>query len=505
MVIEISNGVTRHPAYRMNKPVDFYLCESEQLAIIGENGAGKSMLVDILTGKHPLLGEGVKYDFGEFGSRMLSDNLKYISFKDTYGTGDDNQYYQLRWNTHEEDGSPIVGDALEETYNIVQHSDKIISSLSEEEKQRRNAERERMRGLLYEAFGINKIIEQKLTHLSSGELRKFHLTRSLLSNPRLIIIDNPFIGLDVVARNQFVKLFEILIKEIGIQVMLVLSRPSEIPSFVTHVVEISEKTVGKKMTFSEYMKVSPNIPEHVISDSMVQSIMDLPPNYLSDCNVAIDFKDVSIRYGKRTILDKLNFTIKGGEKWALTGRNGSGKSTLLSIVCADNLQSYANQIILFDKVRGTGESIWDIKRHIGYVSPELHRSYYRDIPAVDIVASGLSDSIGLYMRPKPEHMDVCHFWMNVFGIKHLANTSFLQLSSGEQRLVLLARAFVKDPALLILDEPLHGLDPMNSRRVLDVIETFAKRKGKTLIVVTHYMEEIPACVDKVLKLGVSQD
>ena len=142
-----------------------------------------------------------------------------------------------------------VGDALEETYNIVQHSDKIISSVSEEEKQRRNAERERMRGLLYDAFGINKIIEQKLTHLSSGELRKFHLTRSLLSNPRLIIIDNPFIGLDVVARNQFVKLFEILIKEIGIQVMLVLSRPSEIPSFVTHVVEISEKIVGKKNDF----------------------------------------------------------------------------------------------------------------------------------------------------------------------------------------------------------------------------------------------------------------
>ena len=111
MVIEISNGVTRHPAYRMNKPVDFYLCEHEQLAIIGENGAGKNLFVDILTGKHPILGEGVKYDFGEFGSRMLSDNLKYISFKDTYGTGEDNQYYQLRWNTHEEDDSPLAACA----------------------------------------------------------------------------------------------------------------------------------------------------------------------------------------------------------------------------------------------------------------------------------------------------------------------------------------------------------------------------------------------------------
>ena len=506
MVIDIKNGVTRHPAYRMNEPVNFSLGESEQMAIIGANGAGKNLLVDILTGKHPLLGDGVKYDFGDFASRMLSDNLKYIAFKDTYGTGDDNQYYQLRWNTHEEDNSPTVGSVLSEVFAMVQKSDRIISAVTEEERKQRCEEREAMRRLLYKAFGIHEIIEQKITHLSSGELRKFHLTRSLLSNPRLIIIDNPFIGLDANARDQFVHLFEVLIKETGIQVVLVLSKPADIPAFITHVVTVSDKVVGGKMTLDEYRDSMPCVPKNVLPDSMYQSILDLPTEYLTDCNIAIDFKDVTIKYGKRVILDKLNLTIKGGEKWALTGRNGSGKSTLLSIVCADNLQSYANNIVLFDMVRGTGESIWEIKRHIGYVSPELHRSYYRDIPAIEVVASGLSDSVGLYMRPKPEQMGVCLYWMEIFGVKHLANTSFLQLSSGEQRLVLLARAFVKDPALLILDEPLHGLDAINSRRVLDVVEAFAKRKGKTLIVVTHYMEEIPKCVDKVLTLKkVTQD
>lgn len=505
MVIEISNGVTRHPAYRMNNPVNFCLCEREQLAIVGRNGAGKSLLVDILTGKHPLLGDGPKYDFGKFSSRMLSDNMKYIAFKDTYGTGDDNQYYQLRWNAHEEDSSPTVGEVLADTFQAVLNSDRIISSVSEEEKAKMNAERGVMRDLLYKSFHIGDIIEQKITHLSSGELRKFQLTRSLLSNPRLVIIDNPFIGLDSVAREQFVELFEILIRETGMQVILVLSRPNEIPSFVTHVVTVCDKVVNDKMTLREYMKVLPKVPVRMLSDYKTQSILQLPTDYNTDYNVAIDFKDVSIRYGKRIILDKLNFTIKCGEKWALTGRNGSGKSTLLSIVCADNLQSYANQIVLFDKERGTGESIWDIKRHIGYVSPELHRSYYRDIPSVEVVASGLSDSVGLYMRPKPEQMSVCHYWMDVFGIRHLANTSFLQLSSGEQRLVLLARAFVKDPALLILDEPLHGLDTQNCRLVLDVVESFSKRNDKTLIVVSHYLEEIPECVDHVLTLGVSQD
>ena len=162
---------------------------------------------------------------------------------------------------------------------------------------------------------------------------------------------------------------------------------------------------------------------------------------------------------------------------------------------ADNPQSYACDIALFGNPRGSGESIWDIKKHIGYVSPELHRSYQRDLPAIRIVASGLMDSVGLYVKPKDEDMDKCRFWMKVFGLEGLEERGFLKLSSGEQRLVLLARAFVKDPELLILDEPLHGLDNYNRRLVKDIIEAFCKRNNKTMIMVTHYKEELPACIN----------
>ena len=190
----------------------------------------------------------------------------------------------------------------------------------------------------------------------------------------------------------------------------------------------------------------------------------------------------------------LDWEVNRGDKWALSGDNGSGKSTLLSLICADNPQSYACDISLFGKKRGSGESIWEIKKHIGYVSPEMHRAYLKNIPAIDIVASGLHDSVGLYKRPRPEQMDICEWWMDIFGISCLKDRNFLQLSSGEQRLVLLARAFVKDPALLVLDEPLHGLDMYNRRLVKDVIETFCMRKDKTLIMVTHYQEELPNCI-----------
>ena len=173
------------------------------------------------------------------------------------------------------------------------------------------------------------------------------------------------------------------------------------------------------------------------------------------------------------------------------GENGAGKSTLLSLVCADNPQSYACDISLFGRKRGTGESIWEIKKHIGYVSPEMHRAYLKNLPAIEIVASGLHDSIGLYKRPHQEQMAVCEWWMDVFGIASLKDKPFLQLSSGEQRLALLARAFVKDPELLILDEPLHGLDTFNRRRVKKVIEAFCRRQDKTMIMVTHYESELP--------------
>jgi molybdate transport system ATP-binding protein len=215
--------------------------------------------------------------------------------------------------------------------------------------------------------------------------------------------------------------------------------------------------------------------------------------------------NVSIRYGKRTILKELNWTVHNGERWALSGQNGAGKSTLLSLVCADNPQSYACDIALFGQPRGKGESIWDIKKHIGYVSPEMHRAYQRNIPAIKIVASGLNDSVGLYVKPEEEEYAKCRFWMDIFGLKGLEDITFLNLSSGEQRLVLLARAFVKDPELLILDEPLHGLDNTNRRLVKDVIEAFCQRKNKTMIMVTHYKEELPNCIDHHLFLVKNEE
>ncbi len=424
-------------------------------AIAGRNGSGKTLYIDQLR------------------KQLASDKVRYIAFTDSYGVNVDGQYYlQLRWNQHDIDHeTPTVGELLQRAYLLTGED---------------TAERRELQQHLYSLFHMDEFLDKYIITLSSGELRKFQLTKTLFSNPQLLIMDNPFIGLDAETRDQLRDLLKQLAEERDMEIMLVMSKTDDIPDYVTDI---------------KYFSEPEEIPAHVLPKEKREAILSLPyTDNDYDCQHVIDMKKVTIRYGERTILKDLDWTVKNGERWALSGQNGSGKSTLLSLVCADNPQSYACDITLFDRPRGSGESIWDIKKHIGYVSPEMHRSYKRNLPAIRIVASGLMDSIGLYAVPNAQDYDKCRWWLDMFGIGHLADKPFLQLSSGEQRLVLLARAFVKDPQLLILDEPLHGLDLWNRRLTKDIIETFCQRRGKTMIMVTHYQEELPNVITNSLYL-----
>ncbi len=476
-IISITDGVARNPVYRMKKPINLHIGKGEHIAIVGPNGGGKSLLVDTITGRYPLLMNEVAYDFSPSESEMVCDNVKYITFRDSYGDSDATYYYQQRWNTHDIDETPIVRD--------------LLPACADGE----------LKDALYDLFGVEAMLDKHIILLSSGELRKFQLTRTLLSGPRVLIMDNPFIGLDAKTRDLLHVLLRRLTEMTRLQVILVLSKTDDIPEFITHVIPVEDRTCGDKISLQEYLHQRREVPAHVLPEEKRERILNLPyGENLYHAEHIVDLNKVSIRYGDRTILKDLDWTVRCGEKWALSGDNGSGKSTLLSLVCADNPQSYACDIALFGRKRGSGESIWEIKKHIGYVSPEMHRAYLKNLPAIDIVASGLHDSIGLYRKMQEKDRAVCEWWMDIFGIADLKDRNFLQLSSGEQRMVLLARAFVKDPELLILDEPLHGLDMWNRRLVKDVIEAFCERKDKTMIMVTHYREELPAVITNALYL-----
>ncbi len=481
--LKLDNAVARTPETPLSEPVNLDVLDGEQIAIMGPNAAGKSLLVDMITGRFPLAEGTLEYDFSPSPWREAYKNIKYIAFRDTYGSNDTNYYYQQRWNSTEHDDFPTVRQ--------------LLGSYAEDDLQRR----------LFDMFHIDSMLDKRILMLSSGELRKFQLVKILLTQPRVLIMDNPFIGLDAATRDLLGDLLRQLTKMHGLQLILVLSMLDSVPDYITHVVTVDNLVVGSKQTREEYLQSYGATDavrvkkDEALHAELTQRILALPytgTNFTGDEVVRLN--KVSIAYDEHTILKELDWTVRRGEKWSLSGENGSGKSTLLSLVCADNPQSYACDISLFGRQRGSGESIWEIKKHIGYVSPEMHRAYMKNFPTIDIVASGLYDSIGLYVKPRLDQRDICLWWMDIFGIAELADRPFLRLSSGEQRLALLARAFVKDPELLILDEPLHGLDTYNRRRTKAVIEAFCHRQDKTVIMVTHYAQELPPSVDKHLTL-----
>lgn len=476
-IIAIGSSATRQPQFQLKGIEGLRICRGEQIAIVGGNGAGKSILVGILTGAHPLVdGNGICYDFGEKAlSNKIFDNIKYIAFRDSTaasGGADSEYFYQQRWNSTTLSDSPRVCDELP-------------SADGETDQQRDLRER------LFALFNIEKIYDKRLVLLSSGEMRKFQITKALLNAPQLLILDNPFIGLDSATRETLHTLMGDLAAMGSVQIIVVLSKTDDIPAFITHVIEVKERRCLAKCTIEEYYERCVELPTSLLPRDIIEVIESLPNDGVGEGEMIVELRDVSIRYDDRTILKSLDLKMRRGERWALSGENGAGKSTLLSLICADNPQAYACDIALFGRDRGTGESIWDIKRNIGYVSPEMHRAYLQPLPAIEIVASGLHDTIGLNRKMRPADVEVCRLYLRIFGIEKLADRLFTQLSSGEQRLVLLARAFVKDPALLILDEPLHGLDMYNRRRVTEIIEHFSKRPNKNLIMVTHYPKELP--------------
>lgn len=426
--------------------------------LYGPNGSGKTQYVEHLR------------------RQMADDSVRYLAFSDAYGPATDKAYYlQLRWNQHDiDEETPRVGDLLNKSYR--QTGDDTL-------------ERRQLQSQLYQLFEIEELLDKYVILLSSGELRKFQLIKTLLANPKVLFLDNPFIGLDAEARQQLNTLLHSLTAHQDIRLYLLLAKSDDIPDYADHIIRFPQ---------GESLRSCAQDTDVAAQFSSLITQVPVMPTYES--TVVIDLHDVSIRYGERTILSHLDWQVRKGEHWALSGQNGSGKSTLLSLVCADNPQSYACDIALFGYQRGSGESIWDIKRHIGYVSPEMHRAYMRDLPTINVVASGLKDTVGLYVRTSETEKQLCREWMRLFGIDNLANRSFITLSSGEQRLALVVRAFVKNPDLLILDEPFHGLDDTNRQLVRTVIEAYCQQKDKTFVMVTHYESEFPECINNKLYL-----
>ena len=482
-ILNIDNAVTKS-SYPFRQPISLQMKGDEHWIIYGNNASGKTFLIKTIMSSFMLSQGKISYDFFPSVSQRISENILYLTFHDQY-SNQTGSLYQLRWNQGllgelESDGLglPTVKDVLGTEKSLNPSLVRIVE----------------------DKLNIRDLMEKHIISLSSGEFRRFQIAKIILKKPRLIIIENPFIGLDEENRKQVSDFLHTIIQELPIQIIIAVSRiPKDTRGF-THLILMEEGQMRKLPLSSvaldkmEETSLSP-IRRKEVSEGFHTIASKEEDNSKAEQNdIILQLNKVNIRYGEHTILKDLDWEVKRGEKWALQGRNGAGKSTLLSIICADNPQSYSCDVTLFGRRRGSGESIWDIKRNIGYISPEMFRSYRKPIPVENIVASGLYDTIGLFRKPKEEDFERITIWLRIFHLESQRKSNYMELSDGEQRMVLLARAFVKNPLLLILDEPFHGIDAENRLLVKEIIEQYCHQKDKTLIMVSHYQEDFPTCI-----------
>ena len=450
--------------------ISFSLTEDDCLAIVGPVGSGKTTLAKALSGR--LFRTGSVY----FKSRTnrVHPSILLVEQQHHFKNRSNMQdfYLQQRFN------SADAGDAYT-----------IREELSNED--------EELVAYWLGFFMLSHLIDKPLVTLSNGENKRLQLVKSVLRDPDWLILDNPFLGLDVEGREILSTCLEKL-RENSVQFILINS-PATLPACVNRVMYLEEGRVtwdGPISTYESFRRVDKFVFNHTVMDDLIKSAQ-----VYETFQQAVLMKDVTIAYGEKVILSGIHWEVNSGARWALSGPNGAGKSTLLSLITADNPQAYSQDIILFDRKRGTGESIWDIKKRIGYVSPELHVYFREPANVFNVVGSGLFDTLGVYKKISEDQHKRIALWLGVFGISHLSQRMFQQISTGEQRMVLLARALVKNPPLLILDEPCQGLDEEQIHRVKEILNYICSNSQTTLIYVSHYSSDIPDCVNQYFKLA----
>jgi molybdate transport system ATP-binding protein len=343
-------------------------------------------------------------------------------------------------------------------------------------------------------FALSGMLQRPFRALSTGETRKLLLAKALLSQAELLILDEPWDGLD----NQACADFNQLMLDINTQttVVLVLNRLKEVPSFCQQIVLMQSGGIQWQS------QVDDDLAEQLAHISQLQHMQQqdlvLPakdsdsfaPHPLDADAPLVKLRNVKVNYADNIVFDNLNWTIQPQQHWQVTGPNGSGKTCLLNLITGDHPQCYVNDIVVFGYQRGSGESIWQIKQYIGYLSNAFHLDYRVNCSLLHVVLSGFYDSIGLYQQATKNQMVLAQQWLALMGLEKQTTTAFYELSFGDQRLALIARAMAKHPSLLILDEPCNGLDDINRLKVLALIDLLAREGSTTLLYVNHHQEDV---------------
>jgi len=452
--IKLQNLTVQFEKHFQLKDIDWVIEPNQRWTVCGGNGSGKSALGAVFMRE----GEVVS---GELAG--LPGRIAIVSF--------------------EAQAALIEAERKKDDADIL---DVISAGTPVQEMLDENCENVALQQELIEAFNFGPLLNQGFRKLSSGESRKLMLIKALSQDVDLLILDEPFEGLDAAS---CVYLQDLLIRIAqSTQTIFILNRFDEIQPFITHVAYMEEGRLTHQVARSDdeaLIGLSQLLHLKTTDLKIPDTEIDHQAPALQPDNPLVRIQKGHVGYGDTIIFKDLDWIIERGQHWQVTGPNGSGKTCLLNLITGDHPQCYINDIFVFGMQRGNGESIWDIKQYLGYVSSALQWEYNVSVSVKNAIVSGFFDSIGIYQKYSDQQSEIADQWLSLLAMQDRANQPFSQLSFGDQRLILIARAMVKHPTLLILDEPCLGLDELNRQLVLALIEKICLGSETTVLYVNH--------------------
>ena len=444
---------------------NWQLNKNESWCVLGRNGSGKQYIDQLLTG-----------DLSPYSAEQLTlpdkNKVGMISFE----TQQEVYEHELKIDASDFINANDIGTQAKDFLPESKWNDPLIAE-----------------------FGLSHRLETGYRQLSTGEGRKLLILQAIFNGIELLVCDNPFDSLDVESCDALSKALERLSSN-GISIVLMLSNRQDIPSWCNNIAFIERgqfDVIGKlenTETKNQLDALLAPIPDETTWPENTKQLSDYQHPYLVKLNQG------RVRYSGVNVFENLDVAIKPLQHTLITGKNGSGKSTLMQLITGDCPQCYSNDIQVLGYQRGSGESIWELKKQMGIVSSELHRQYRVNCDLLTVVLSGFYDSIGLYEQPSPSQVIIARQWLEKIGLLAHQHSVFNSLSYGEQRLALIARALVKSPYLIILDEPTQGLDELNRHRLLNFLEHLDKQKHSTMLLVSHREDEFLPIFKQHIKL-----